>query len=123
MDVSSTNEAVQQDSEYIRWIADKTKDTVTSLYASNQSTIQSPEDAVKILLRKQGHHLGSKEKHEILEHVVTQEEMNAVAKYGRFSQRPSDLFLKVCVLSIILKIIHIIFSYYTAYFVLSNMIH
>ncbi len=86
--------------EYLLSTHDGTNETVTSLYASGHPAIKCPKDAAKILFEKLAHHLRSKVKHELLEHEVTQEEMDAAAKYGRFPQRPSDLFLKVCVLVI-----------------------
>jgi hypothetical protein len=69
--------------------------TVTSLFASGHPLIKSPEDAVKLLFSKHHHHLPHKIKHKIFHHEVTQEELDVAAKFGRFSQRPSDLFLKV----------------------------
>ncbi|UJR19523.1 hypothetical protein I4U23_022653 [Adineta vaga] len=72
-----------------------TNETVTSVYATGQSTIKCPKDAIDILFKKSNHHLRSKVKHELLKHEVTQEEIDSAAKYGRFSQRPSDLFLKL----------------------------
>ncbi len=70
--------------------------TVTSVFASGHPSIKSPEDAVKFLFPKHRHHLRYKIKHKTLHHhEVTQEELDVAAKFGRFSQRPSDLFLKV----------------------------
>jgi hypothetical protein len=71
------------------------QETVTSLLASGHPSIKSPKDAVKFLFPRQHHHLWHKIKHKILHHEVTQEELDVAAKFGRFSQRPSDLFLKV----------------------------
>jgi hypothetical protein len=74
---------------------DISKQTVTALLASRHPSLKSPGDAVKLLFPKQHHYLRHKVKHKILHHEVTQEELDVAAKFGRFSQRPSDLFLKV----------------------------
>jgi uncharacterized protein with PIN domain len=91
---------LEPDQEYLRSIPDDINETITSLYTSGHPAIKCPKDAAKVLFENLTHHLRSKVKHEFLEHEVTQEEMDAAAKYGRFPQRPSDLFLKVCVSSI-----------------------
>ncbi|CAF1585690.1 unnamed protein product [Adineta ricciae] len=54
-----------------------------------------PQQAVDILLDKPKHNFKSKDQQKLFEHEVTNEEMNLAAKYGRFPQRPSDLFLKL----------------------------
>jgi hypothetical protein len=96
MDISPTIVGFERDlernPEYLRSIPNNTNETVTSLYASGHPNIKCPNDAAKVLFEKPAHRFRSKDKHE-----VTQEEMDAAAKYGRFPQRPSDLFLKVCV--------------------------
>jgi hypothetical protein len=69
--------------------------TVTSLFGSGDPSIKSPEDAVKFLFPKHHHHLRYKIKHKIFDDEMTQEELDVAAKFGRFSERPSDLFLKV----------------------------
>ncbi|CAF4643135.1 unnamed protein product [Rotaria socialis] len=69
--------------------------TVTSVFASGYPSIKSPEEAVKFLFSKHHHHLWHKIKHKIVHHEVTQEEIDVAARFGRFFQRPSDLFLKL----------------------------
>lgn len=89
-------------------IPDDSNQTVTSLYASEHPNIKCPKDAAKILSEKPAHHLRSKIKHELLEHEVTQEDMDAAAEYGQFPERPSDLFLKVCVfIDYVINFIHV----------------
>ena len=75
-----------------------TDETVTSVYASGHPNIKCPKDAVKLLFHKSAYHSASKIKRELLEHEITHDDLDAVAKYGRFPYRPSDLFLKVCIL-------------------------
>jgi hypothetical protein len=69
--------------------------TVTSLFASGHPSINSPEDAVKFLFPQHRPHLRYKLKRKIRHYEVTPEELDVAAKFGRFSERPSDLFLKV----------------------------
>jgi hypothetical protein len=99
MDITPTIEAfaltVERDLASLPSIADGTTETVTSLYASGHPAVQCPKDAATILFEKPAYHLRSKIKHELLEHEVTQADMDVAAEYGRFPQRPSDLFLKV----------------------------
>jgi hypothetical protein len=104
MDNSPTNltseRDIERDLEHLHSISDSTSETVTSLYTSGHPTIKCPKDAANVLFKKLAYRLRLKAKHEFLKHEVTQEEMDAAAKYGRFPRRPSDLFLKVCVSSI-----------------------
>ena len=99
MDASLTVEtlerALQKNFEYPKSIFEKTNNTVTSLYASNPLISRAPQQAADILLGKPKHHFQSKDQRKLFEHEVTNEEMDLAAKYGRFPQRPSDLFLKV----------------------------
>jgi hypothetical protein len=84
--------------------------TVTYLLRSGHPSIKSPEDAVKFLFSKHYHHFRYKIKHKIVHHEVTREELDVAAKFGRFSQRPSDLFLKVNQTHLQIKNICLIFS-------------
>jgi hypothetical protein len=81
--------------EFFSSIDDDLNSSVSSLYASGHRAIKCPKDATEILFAKPAHHLQSKFKRQLLEHEVTQEDMDAAAEYGRFPQRPSNLFLKV----------------------------
>ncbi|CAF4947150.1 unnamed protein product [Rotaria sp. Silwood1] len=69
--------------------------TVTSLFACGHPLIRSPKDAIKFLFLKHYYHLRHDIERKILHHDVSQQELDAAAKFGRFSQRPSDLFLKL----------------------------
>jgi phosphatidylserine/phosphatidylglycerophosphate/cardiolipin synthase-like enzyme len=71
------------------------KQSVTSLLASGPSFVKSPQDATEILFSKPLHHLRPRINYEILEHEITEEELNIAANFGRFPYRPSDLFLKL----------------------------
>jgi len=71
-------------------------ESVTSLYASEHPEIKSPDDAVKCLFKKPNHFQRHKIKDNLFDQEITQEDLEIAVKYGRFSQRPSDLFLKVC---------------------------
>ncbi|CAF4250542.1 unnamed protein product, partial [Rotaria sordida] len=71
------------------------RETITSLLACELPAVQSPREAAEILFSKPLHHLRSRINYEILQHEITQEELDAAAKYGRFIERPSDLFLKL----------------------------
>ena len=99
MDASLTVEtlerALQNNFEYPKSIFEKTNNTVTSLYASNPLISRAPQQAADSPLGKPKHYFKSKDQRELSEHEVTNEEMDLAAKYGRFPQRPSDLFLKV----------------------------
>ncbi len=129
MDMSSTiikfehDPIVRHNSEHLHLNFNATNETVTSLYASGHPNITCPKDATKILFEKPAHHLRSKVKREFLEHEVTQDEMDMAAKYGRFPQRPSNLFLKVCVHRLCNKMSYMIFSYFMVYLVVSSITH
>ncbi|CAF1197233.1 unnamed protein product [Rotaria sordida] len=71
------------------------RQTVTSLLACEPSVVQSPQEAAETLFSKPLHHLRPRVNYEILQHEITQEELDAAAEYGRFIERPSDLFLKL----------------------------
>ena len=71
------------------------QETVTSLLASGHPSIESPADAVKFLFHRYQHPLWYIIKQKILHYDLTQEELDVTTTFGRFSQRPSDLFLKV----------------------------
>jgi len=92
---TSDNELNDEQEEFRLPLDNIPQQTVTSLLASGHPSIKSPEDAVKFLFPKHHHHFRYKIKHKILHHEVTREELDVATKFGRFSQRPSDLFLKV----------------------------
>ncbi|CAF1330989.1 unnamed protein product [Adineta steineri] len=96
MNIPLTQEEIdeihEQKAENIHFVSNE---TVTSLYASGDPSIKCPKDAVEMLFEKPAHRLRSKIKHELFDHDVTQEEMDAAAEFGRFPHRPSDLFLKI----------------------------
>ncbi|CAF1352428.1 unnamed protein product [Rotaria sordida] len=71
------------------------RETITSLLACELPAVQNPREAAEILFSKPLHHLRSRINYEILQHEITQDELDAAAKYGRFIERPSDLFLKL----------------------------
>jgi phosphatidylserine/phosphatidylglycerophosphate/cardiolipin synthase-like enzyme len=71
------------------------KQSVTSLLACGPPIVKSPKDAAEILFSKPLHHLRSRINYEILQHEITDEELNIAANFGRFPYRPSDLFLKL----------------------------
>ncbi|CAF1355142.1 unnamed protein product [Rotaria sordida] len=71
------------------------RETITSLLACELPAVQNPREAAEILFPKSLHHLRSRINYEILQHEITQDELDAAAKYGRFIERPSDLFLKL----------------------------
>lgn len=83
------------DSVYLHLIFEDSNETVTSLYAAKHSSIQSPKDAVEVLLKKQKRHSELKTMIKFFDHEITQEDLDTAARYGHFSQRPGDLFLKV----------------------------
>jgi phosphatidylserine/phosphatidylglycerophosphate/cardiolipin synthase-like enzyme len=74
---------------------DESKQTVTSLYASQFPAIKCPKDAAENLFHKPLHFLRSRINQEIFEHEITEDELNFAAEFGRFGQRPSNLFLKL----------------------------
>lgn len=92
---TSNNELDDERVEFRLSLDNIPQQTVTSLFASGHPSIESPEDAVKFLFSKHRHYLRHTIKHKIFHHEVTQKELDVAAKFGRFSQRPSDLFLKV----------------------------
>jgi len=69
--------------------------TVTSLLASEFSTIHSPKDAAEILFSKPSISLRSQIDYEIFKHEITDDELDFAAEFGRFPYRPSNLFLKL----------------------------
>ncbi|CAF3002949.1 unnamed protein product [Rotaria sp. Silwood2] len=71
------------------------RETVTSLLACEPPVVQSPQEAAEKLFSQPLHHLRPQINYEILQHEITQEELDTAAKYGRFIERPSDLFLKL----------------------------
>ncbi len=89
------NELVNEREDFQLFPYNINQQTVTSLFACGHPSIRSPEDAVRLLFSKHCHNLRRKIKHKIVHTEVTQEELDTAAKFGRFSQRPSDLFLKV----------------------------
>ena len=72
-----------------------TQQTVTSILSSDLPIAKSPQDAVEVLFSKPLHHLRSRINYEINEHEITEEELNIAASFGRFIERPSELFLKL----------------------------
>jgi len=76
-------------------VNDHFQQTVTSLLASESSTIKSPKDAVEFLFSKPLHFLRARINYELFEHEITEDELNFAADFGRFPSRPSDLFLKL----------------------------
>jgi hypothetical protein len=93
---TSDNESDNSREEFLLPLKNISHQTVTSLFASGHPSIKSPGDAVKFLFPKHHHlHLRHKIKQKLFHPEVTQEELNIADKFGTFSQRPSDLFLKV----------------------------
>ncbi len=93
---TSDNESDNSREEFLLPLNNISHQTVTSLFASGHPSIKSPGDAVKFLFPKHHHlHLRHKIKQKLFHPEVTQEELNIADKFGTFSQRPSDLFLKV----------------------------
>jgi hypothetical protein len=92
---TSDNESDNSREEFQLPLENISQQTVTSLFASGHPSIKSPGDAVKFLFSKHHHRLWYKIKHKIFHYEVTQDELDVAAKFGRFTQRPSDLFLKV----------------------------
>jgi hypothetical protein len=76
-------------------IDDQSKQTITSLLASESSKIKSAKEAAEILFSKPFPSLRTRVNDEFLEHEITEDELNFAAEFGRFPQRPSDLFLKL----------------------------
>jgi phosphatidylserine/phosphatidylglycerophosphate/cardiolipin synthase-like enzyme len=76
-------------------VEDLSQETVTSFLACGPPIAKSPQDAVELLFSKPLHHLRPRINYEILEHEITEEELNTAAKFGRFIERPSELFLKL----------------------------
>jgi phosphatidylserine/phosphatidylglycerophosphate/cardiolipin synthase-like enzyme len=76
-------------------IDDLPKQTVTELLACGPPVIKSPQDAAEILFSKPLHHLRPRINYEILQHDITEKELDLAANFGRFPYRPSDLFLKL----------------------------
>ncbi|CAM4798953.1 unnamed protein product [Rotaria magnacalcarata] len=87
-------ETLKYDQDYPP-IESLSQETVTSVLAKEPSVIDNPRDAVRSLFSKPLHHLRPRINHETLEHEITPEELDAAAQYGRFMERPSDLFLKL----------------------------
>jgi len=73
----------------------QSEQTITSLLASESSNINSAKDAAEILFSKPFPSLRSRIDYEIFEHEITQDELDFAAEFGRFPNRPSDLFLKL----------------------------
>ena len=71
------------------------KQSVTSVLADEQWNIRSPQQAAEQIFYKPLRHLRSRINYELLERQVTDGELNLAEKFGRFSSRPSDLFLKL----------------------------
>jgi hypothetical protein len=76
-------------------IDDQSKQSVTSLLASESLKIKSAKEAVEILFSKPFPRLRPRVNYEFDEHDITEDELNFAAEFGRFPQRPSDLFLKL----------------------------
>ena len=76
-------------------IDNQSNQSVTSLLASKSSIITSPKEAAEILFSKSIPYLRSRVNYEILEHEITEDELDFAAKFGRFPHRPSDLYLKL----------------------------
>ena len=74
---------------------DSSERTVTRLLASEPSRVTSPEQAADLLFHQPISHLRARINHEILEHEITDEELDAASEFGRFPYRPSDLFLQL----------------------------
>ncbi|CAF4538200.1 unnamed protein product, partial [Rotaria magnacalcarata] len=87
-------ETLKYDQDYPP-IESLSQETVTSVLAKEPSVIDNPRDAVRSLFSKPLNHLRPRINHETLEHEITPEELDAAAQYGRFMERPSDLFLKL----------------------------
>jgi hypothetical protein len=100
---TSDNEFDDERDDFLLFGDNIPRQTVTSVLASGYPLIRSPKDAAKFLFSKPHYHLRHKIKHKILHHEVTQEELDIAAKFGRFSERPSDLFLKVNLTNIQIK--------------------
>ena len=81
-------------------------ETVTALYASGRPAFKCPKDAIDFLSKKSPHHERSESMHDWLESAVTPEQLDALASCGGFPHRPSDLFLKVGVQSILRRKFH-----------------
>ncbi|CAF3542409.1 unnamed protein product [Rotaria socialis] len=71
------------------------QETVTFVLAKKTPAVENPQEAAESLFSKPLNHLRPRINHEILEHEITPEELDAAAQYGRFMERPSDLFLKL----------------------------
>lgn len=71
------------------------RESVTSLLADVSLNFQSPQQVAEQLFSKPARHLRSRVNYELLEHEVTDAELNIAEKFGRFTSRPSDLFLKL----------------------------
>ncbi|CAF0762736.1 unnamed protein product [Adineta steineri] len=90
-----SNEFFDQQEELSQSSNNVSQETVTSLFASGYSFIKSPEDAIKYLFSKNRYYLRRKFNRKKIRHEVTSEELDFAAEFGQFSQRPSDLFLKL----------------------------
>ncbi|CAF0949175.1 unnamed protein product [Adineta steineri] len=71
------------------------RQTVTSVLSCGPPVVKSPQDAADILFNKPLRHLRPRINHEILEHEITENELDIAANFGRFPYRPSELFLKL----------------------------
>lgn len=92
---SSMNELIDKQEESQLCSDNILQHTVTSLFAHGYPLIKSSGDAVKVLFSKHRHYLRHKNKYKIIHNRITQEELDIAANFGRFLQRPSDIFLKV----------------------------
>lgn len=87
-------EMIRYDSEFPP-IEHMTRETVTSLLANEQTVIRSPQEAIEKHFPTALHNLRPRINYEILKREITEEDLDAAAQYGKFNERPSDLFLKL----------------------------
>ena len=76
-------------------VNDLSQETVTSCFACGPPIVTSPQEAAELLFSKPLSHLRSRVQYEILEHEITDDELDVAARFGRFPYRPSNLFLKL----------------------------
>jgi len=81
--------------QFLPSLDDIPRQTITSFVAGVSSIVKSPQDAAEVLFTKPPPHLRPRIEYEILEHEITDEELDLAAQFGRFPYRPSELFLKL----------------------------
>lgn len=92
---TTTKDTVRKELDYLSSLFNGNQDTVTSLYASRHPAFKCPKDAIDFLLKQWAHHERSEITNGWDDYELTDEQLDDLAKYGQFPQRPSDLFLKV----------------------------